>query len=319
MARDLQRPQEQGAPSGLKVDLAQDRRPEVLHVGLDAGNAVAVHADQRRVVRPVDPAACCLLAEPQFDQRAGVFLGAGGVEDDLETAAGEHFDVPGDRVVGAGPVRVVGVVRVTARPLDGALGGAVARREMSGFVSGMADRKRPVVLVRKLGQYLGDPGVPDGGESGGRLGPLRGDVVPLARVDGDVEQAAFVIEPVPLTADAGAPVPVVHEMPFAPSAGRTGSGLEQWFQAEAVDGVGGRVRDAGEFGQSRQQVDRARDPVDDRAGFDGAWPADEEGGPDAAFIRRTLATLHAAVPAPAVRAVVRQVDDDRVQWPDVKP
>ena len=201
---------------------------------------------------------------------------------------------------------------MAAGAADTAVCGAVAGGKVRGLVFGMADRKRPVVLVRQLGQDLGYPGSSDGGEPGGRLGPLRGDIVPLARVGGDVEQAAFVVEAVLLASDAGAPAPVVDEMPVGPSAGCPGAGLEQRLQARAVDRMGRFGRDSGQVGESRQDVDGGRYPVDVDAGLDRPRPAHEQGRPHAALVGRSLAALHAAVPAPAVGAVVRQVDDDRV-------
>ena len=69
---------------------------------------------------------------------------------------------------------------------------------------------------------------------------------------------------------------------------------------------------AGEAVEGRAEVDGARDRLHLRAGGDLAGPTDEQRGTHPAFVRASLDALHAAGPAVAVRAVIREVNHDRI-------
>mgnify|MGYP006176036771 CR=1 FL=1 len=64
--------------------------------------------------------------------------------------------------------------------------------------------------------------------------------------------------------------------------------------------------------QGRQPVEMRDDLVGHLAGLDPARPANQKGAPHSAFIDRSLAAFHAAIPAPAIWAIVAEINDDGV-------
>ncbi len=83
-----------------------------------------------------------LIAQAELDRRADVGCRAGVVDHGLVLARRVDFDVPGDRVVGAGPVAEERAVRRRGAALDVAVRHAVAGRQHGGGKLAIADRER---------------------------------------------------------------------------------------------------------------------------------------------------------------------------------
>lgn len=134
-------------------------------------------------------------------------------------------------------------------------------------------------------------------------------VVVLTRVDDHVIELAFMIEPITLSAYAHAASPVGEDHPVRPIAP---SPQQNRLEAHTIKGFFRGEPDSCQVGQGRQQIDGGGNLPDSHPRLDVPRPANQKGNSDAAFIGRSFAPLHVSVPAPAVRAIVAEVNDNGV-------
>lgn len=122
-------------------------------------------------------------------------------------------------------------------------------------------------------------------------------------------ELALVVEAVVLGAGGDAAGPVGEDC----AVGKAEVGvLELGGEADAVEGLGGLPGYVGELAEGGEEIDGGGDGIECGAGLNLLWVADEEGGAGAAFVGGAFASTHIGVVAPAVGAVVGEVDDDGI-------
>ena len=213
----------------------------------------------------------------------------------------------------APPVDEVRAVGGRGAAPDAARGHAVAGGQRRHGELAVADRKRPVVRAGpahfllpagdRLGQLVRRP--PAAAAEMSRAGrgrpPCR--TAPVASSRYSVRRCAAGFG----RRSCGSPAQVVR--PSTPAARRQSLSAAPEQRREVgpssgfrCDGNAGQARSAWAAGRSRRRS------ADAWSAADAARPADEARHAHAAFVGRALAALHAAVPAPAVRAVVGEID-----------
>ena len=248
-------------------------------------------------------------AQAQFERGTRILGRSRVIDLGLVTAVCHHLDVPGDRVVRARPVCKVRAVRSTRAPLDVTMGHPVARRQPRDGKGAISHRERAVVVPQSWQQLL-RPASYGLLELRGDFRPVFGDVFFLAGVHRHVIKPPGIVEAILLAAHAHLAVPVAKKLPVRPTRARISS--QQRCDAYPVEGLGRDDGNPGQVGKRRQQVDRAGDRRDLRSGPDVAGPAHEQRSADPSFIGRALPPPHAAIPAPTVRAIIAEVEHDRV-------
>ena len=141
---------------------------------------------------------------------------------------------------------------------------------------------------------------------------LRGGVAVLPGIRCHVKQRTAGVQAILLRPHAHLPVLVGEEHPVGPLHDPAG-GRQQRCEVLAVQRPVSLQRHTGHLGQGGQQINGPGDAVHPSTRRDAAWPADQAGHSQAALVGRALAALHTPVPPPRIRAVVREIDHDRVQ------
>ena len=227
---------------------------------------------------------------------------------DLVLAAGADLHGPGDFVIQRSPVIKVGAVGELVGTLDAAVGHAIARGDLRPLGIRMGDHKRPVVLAQ-FDEHGFLPLLHLTSQLRGHLGLFLADVLTLPRIRHHVEELACVPQAISLRARAALALPAIHNRAIGP--------LHLFpeqvrFEAAAVERLLAGHRNARAIGQRGEQIHDRGDGLYKSALRNARRPADDQRRPHAAFIRRSLAPFHAAIPTHAVRAVVMKEQHDGV-------